>query len=211
VKLKGTISLLFPLLLIALTPESKAQTAAVQSSQPIAPFHSTDGKVRVYITDHPVTEGNAAWNGTGNGSAHSQVGDDPRVIEVEADILKVCPAYIVASNNPDRSDLVLIFRRKGGERTMMFAFGGLTGLALSAGMKVDGASLFQSDGDMIYAVKKNTVESTIKDVCKHIQIPVQTSTVSTVPATTTVATAQTQAPIQPQPDIPPTVKYDKKW
>jgi len=53
----------------------------------------------------------------------------------------------------------------------MFAFGGLTGLALAGTMKVDGASLFQADGDMIYATKQNTVEKAIKDTCAHIPAP----------------------------------------
>jgi hypothetical protein len=109
--------------------------------------------------------------GSAAGVSHTQAGDDPRTVEVEADIMKVCPTFIVASNNPDRADLVLVFRRRGGSRSSMFAFGGLTGLALAGTMKVDGASLFQADGDMIYATKQNTVEKAIKDTCAHIPAP----------------------------------------
>lgn len=148
------------------------------AADPAAPpplFHSTDGKIRVYVTDHPIFESNTVGKAEGNrhgGSAavasHTQAGDDPRTVEIQADIQKVCPANIVASNNPDRSDYVLVFRRQGGKRSSMFAFGGLTGLALSAAAKVDGASLFQNDGDMIYATKQNTVEKAIKDLCAHI-------------------------------------------
>jgi len=145
---------------------------------PPPPFHSTDGKVRLYVTDDPMFESNGVFRAGGNrngvvaaGASHTQAGDDPRTVEIEADILKVCPTYVLASNNPDRADLVLVFRRRGGARTSMFAFGGLTGLALSAGQKVDGASLFQPDGDMVYATKKNTVEKAIRDVCAHISPP----------------------------------------
>jgi hypothetical protein len=53
----------------------------------------------------------------------------------------------------------------------MFALGGLTGLALSAGAKVDGASLFENSGDMVFATKQNTVEKAIKDICEHIPAP----------------------------------------
>jgi len=141
-------------------------------------FHSTDGKVRVYITDHPIFESNGIARAGANGNGayyasakHAQSGDDPRVVEVEADILKVCPPYVVASNNQDRSDLVLVFRRRGGARSSMFAFGGLEGLALSGLMKVDGASLFENTGDMVYATKKGSVESAIRDVCEHIPAP----------------------------------------
>jgi hypothetical protein len=156
----------------------QAPPAPAPPTPPPPPFHSTDGKVRVYITDHPIFESNGLAKASGDrhgGSAaavsHTQAGDDPRVVEVEADIMKVCPAYIVASNNQDRSDYVLVFRRRGGARTSMFAFGGLTGLALAGGMKVDGASLFQTDGDMVYATKQNTVEKAIKDTCAHIPLP----------------------------------------
>ncbi|MGO8721076.1 MAG: hypothetical protein ACLQMO_17965 [Acidobacteriaceae bacterium] len=145
---------------------------------PPPPFHSTDGKVRIYVTDDPMFESNGMFRAGGDrhgavaaGASHTQAGDDPRTVEIEADILKVCPAYVLASNNPDRADLVLVFRRRGGARSTMFAFGGLTGLALSAGQKVDGASLFQPDGDMVYATKKNTVEKAIRDVCAHISPP----------------------------------------
>lgn len=145
------------------------------SAPPPPPFHSTDGKIRVFVTDHPIFEANTVGKAEGNrhgGSAavasHTQSGDDPRTVEIQADIQKVCPVNIVASNNSDRSDYVLVFRRRGGARSSMFAFGGLTGLALSAAAKVDGASLFQNDGDMIYATKQNTVEKAIKDICAHI-------------------------------------------
>jgi hypothetical protein len=137
-----------------------------------------DGKIRVYVTDHPIFESNGIGRAAGNrhgGSAaevsHTQAGDDPRTVEVQADIQKVCPANIIASNNPDRADYVLVFRRRGGERSSMFAFGGLAGLALSAGAKVNGASLFAPDGDMVYATKKSSVESAIKDICDHIAAP----------------------------------------
>jgi len=159
-------------------PGTTLPSTAAQTSPPL-PFHSTDGKVRIYITDHPIFEstgiGKAAANrhgGAAAGVSHTQSGDDPRTVEVQADIMKVCPAFIVASNNPDRADLVLVFRRRGGERSSFFAFGGLTGLALAAGAKVDGASLFQSDGDMIYATKQNSVEKAIKDVCAHVPAPI---------------------------------------
>jgi len=179
-------------------PVSSAAAAPVPTvppPPPPPPFHSTDGKVRMYVTDHPIFESNGIARASGDrhgasaaAASHTQSGDDPRIVEVEADIMKVCPAYIVASNNPDRSDLVLVFRRRGGERSSMFAFGGLTGLALSAGAKVDGASLFQADGDMLYATKQTTVEKSIKDVCAHIPPP------APVPAPPTSAPPTPPAP-----------------
>ena len=157
-------------------PAPDMTTPPAPPAPPAPPFHSTDGKVRLYVTDHPIFESNGIAKASGDrhgasaaAVSHTQAGDDPRTVEVEADILKVCPPFIIASNNPDRSDYVLIFRRRGGERSSFFAFGGLTGLALSAAAKVDGASLFQNDGDMVYATKENTVEKAIRDVCAHIQ------------------------------------------
>lgn len=163
---------------ISASQNSSPTVQAPAPQPPPPPFHSADGKVRVYVTDHPIFESNGIAKAAGDrhgasaaAVSHTQAGDDPRTVEIEADILKVCPIYIVASNNPDRSDLVLVFRRRGGSRSSMFAFGGLTGLALSGAMKVDGASLFQADGDMVYATKQSTVEKAIKDVCAHIAPP----------------------------------------
>ena len=177
-------------------PMAAAPSPAVSQTPP-PPFHSTDGKIRVYVTDHPIFESNEIGRASGDRHgasaaevSHTQAGDDPRTVEVQADILKVCPAFIMASNNPDRADYVLVFRRRGGSRSSMFAFGGLTGLALSAGMKVDGASLFQADGDMIYATKQTSVEKSIKDICDHIPALTATPKPAAVPA---------MAPIPPPP------------
>jgi hypothetical protein len=153
---------------------------------PVVYFHSTDGKSRLYVTDHPINEfisvGRASSSTYANanhlrsdssaaGVAHAQVGDDPRTVEIQADVQKVCPAYILVSNNPDRADYILVFRRQGGKRTSAFAFGGLAGLAIAAGAKVDGSSLFQPNGDMIYATKENSVEKAIRATCEHIPPP----------------------------------------
>jgi hypothetical protein len=66
----------------------------------------------------------------------------------------------------------LTLRRRGGQRSSMFAFGGLSGLALSAGMRVDGAALFNRDGDMVYAVKERTVQNAVEKLCPYVIIPV---------------------------------------
>jgi hypothetical protein len=192
------------------SPSPTAQAPAPDVPPP-PPFHSTDGKIRVYVTDHPYFESTGIAKASGDrhggsaaGVAHTQAGDDPRTVEVQADIIKVCPANIIASNNPQRADYILIFRRRGGSRSSMFAFGGLTGLAIGAGMKVDGASLFENNGDMVYATKQSTVEKSIKDICDHI--PAQPATPPPVPAPTPAVAPATAAsattPIPPPPASP---------
>ncbi len=173
----------------ASVPMPVAQPPAPQAIPAPPLFHSTDGKIRVYVTDHPMFESNEIARASGDrhgfsaaGVSHTQAGDDPRTVEIQADILKVCPAFVLASNNQDRADYVLVFRRRGGSRSSMFAFGGLTGLALSAGMKVDGGSLFKTDGDMIYATKENTVEKSIRDICDHIPAPATAPVQAVAPA-----------------------------
>jgi len=151
----------------AVTP-TPVQPAA--QAPPPPPFHSIDGKIRIYVTDHPIFESNKIASGF-SAVSHVQTGDDPRTVEIQADIQKVCPEYVITSNNPERADYILVFRRRGGERSSMYAFGGLTGLALSSAAKVNNASLFKVTGDMIYATKKNTVEGAINDICAHIPAP----------------------------------------
>lgn len=124
--------------------------------------------------------GTGSIDGSSSGSAHgsggsagaaygySQKGADPRTVEVQANIYKKCPSVVV-TNDPARADYVLLFRREGGKRSSMFAFGGLTGLALSANSKVDGASVFDTNGDMVFATRERTVEKAIKEVCGHLK------------------------------------------
>jgi len=162
-----------------------AATAVPPPPQPAAaappppPFHSTDGYVRMYVTDHPIDETIGMMQASANRHAAAadatskhEAGDDPRTVEIQADVQKDCSAYIRISSNPDRADYILVFRRQGGKRSTYFAMGGLTGLALSAASKVDGASLFENDGDMVYATKQTSVEKSIKDICVHIPPPV---------------------------------------
>jgi hypothetical protein len=181
-------------------PPPPAQQAVPQPPPP--PFHSTDGYVRMYVTDHPIDEtismlrassyssssGSMHASGSGmsaSGSEQSsssagaisnhQAGDDPRTVEIQADVQKLCSAYIKVSSTADRADVILVFRRQGGKRSGFFAMGGLTGLAISAASKVDGAALFENTGDMIYATKQTTVEKSIKDICIHIPPPAGTA------------------------------------
>jgi hypothetical protein len=166
---------------------------------PVGPpvyFHSDDGKMRIYVTDHPISEfisvGRASSSTYANANhlssnssaanvAHAQSGDDPRTVEIQADVQKLCPPYVIVSNNPDRADYILVFRREGGKRTTAFAFGGLAGLAIAAGAKVDGSSLFLLNGDMVFATKENTVQKAIKYTCEHIPPPVAAPAVTPTP------------------------------
>jgi hypothetical protein len=152
---------------------------------------STQSRARVYVTDDPIFEhtgitrgssagqasvtpdGSASASSAGSiaGFSHTQSGADPRTVEIQADIFQSCPNAIVTIN-PQAANYVLTLRRRGGQRSSMFAFGGLSGLALSAGMKVDGAALFNRDGDMVYAVKERTVQNAVEKLCPYVIIPV---------------------------------------
>lgn len=153
--------------------------AAPTASMPPPPFHSNDGYVRMYVTDHPIDETIGMMQASANrhyadaaGVTKHEAGDDPRTVEIQADVQKDCSAYIRISSAPERADYILVFRRQGGKRSSFFAMGGLTGLAISAASKVDGASLFENTGDMVYATKQTSVEKSIKDICIHIPPPV---------------------------------------
>lgn len=163
-------------------------TAPAQpSGPPEAPAKASDGKIRLFVTDEPKDEsiflaahrsgwqvsghgGNVSGSGGSAGAAYgySDKGPDPRTVELEADLYKSCPSLVV-TNDPARGDYVLLFRRQGGKRSQMFIFGGLTGLALSAHSKVDGASVFDKNGDMVYATRERTVGKAIREVCAHLK------------------------------------------
>jgi hypothetical protein len=145
-----------------------------------------DGKKRIFITDEQkdesiflATGGSASqfnanrYSASGTGASasgaygYSQKGADPRVVEVQADLYKSCPNVIV-TNDPTKADLMLLFRREGGKRSSMFILGGLPGLAISAHMRVDGASVFNKNGDMVYSTRERTVLNAVKAVCSHL-------------------------------------------
>lgn len=160
---------------------TKIEAAAVPSAPQAAagPFHSTDGKIRVYVTDHPLIEPNELDQDEAYGktapkpsvAAQAPPIDDAKTVEVQADLVRACPSNVVASDNPDKADFVLVFRRRDGETGSFFALGNLKSLALSAGAKVDGASLFQTDGDLVYSTKQLTFDKAIRDLCAHIPSP----------------------------------------
>ncbi len=172
--------------------------SAASPNAPIAKPPSADGKIRLYVTDRPITEvismiragseGNAhasgyAYGGTASysASAHeasyvggisndNRGGADPRTLEVSADILQDCHLpTLVITNNPAVADYVLDFRRQGGKRSTFFVFGGLTGLALSSTLKVDHAALYTASGDLVDATKARTVGGAVREVCAHFR------------------------------------------
>jgi hypothetical protein len=145
-----------------------------------------DNKVRLFITDDPLFESyafshssagfyaNAHGAGGGAHSAEFAANPngkaDPRTVELQADMQKSCPQFTVTSNMQN-ADYILWFRRNDQHRTKMLLLLGATGGLISAVQKVNGASLFAANGDMVYATRESTVGSTVKEICKHIPNP----------------------------------------
>jgi hypothetical protein len=98
------------------------------------------------------------------------------------------------------ADFTLLFRREGGKRSAMFAFGGLAGLALSAASKVDGASLFAANGDLVTATKQRTVENAIREICASI--PETVTHVASQPAPVQASGAEPMPAPIPEPVAP---------
>ena len=182
------------------TKATAAPTASAATA-PVAPAVSAGAqdKPRVFVTDEPLHEGNVMVHGRA-ASAHVESGPNARVVEIQADLVKVCP-HVTVTNRPDMADFTLLFRREGGKRSAMFAFGGLAGLALSASSKVDGASLFSANGDLVTATKQRTVENAIREICAAIPATVARDSATPVPAQDPVPVADTSAlptaPAQP--------------
>ena len=179
------------------------------------PLH--DNKVRLFITDDPLFETYAFSHSSAGfyantygagGAAHSadfaanpNGKADPRTVELQADMQKSCPQFTVTSKI-ENADYVLWFRRNDQHRTKMLLLLGATGGLISAVQKVNGASLFGANGDMVYATREKTVGSTVKDVCKHVPNPTQalvtsqriTDNAPPVPADSTPAPTTSSAP-----------------
>jgi hypothetical protein len=173
---KQCLSLLMVLSVLALSSFAQDTTAAptdlaapaVATSPAPTPADPAVGqdKPRIYVTDEPQHESNGVVKGNA-GATHEEHGPNARVIEIQAHLTKLCPKVTV-TNRSDTADFTLLFRREGGKRSTMFAFGGLAGLALSAASKVDGASLFTASGDLVTATKQRTVENAIREICASI-------------------------------------------
>ncbi len=180
--------------------------ATTVATAPVAPAVNAGAqdKPRVFVTDEPLHEGNVMVHGRA-ASAHVESGPNARVVEIQADLVKVCP-HVTVTNRPDMADFTLLFRREGGKRSAMFAFGGLAGLALSASSKVDGASLFSANGDLVTATKQRTVENAIREICASIPPTVAHDSAPPVPAQAPAPVADTAAlpvaPTQPAPAQP---------
>lgn len=189
-----TATLAVPIKVATTLPEPSSPSAA--TAPPVAA--ANDGKLRVYVSDSPITEvismiqggsyGTAHASGYANGgsasySASAQQGShvggitndqrggaDPRTLEVSGDIGTECHvSNLVVTSNPDAADYILDFRRRGGTRSTWFAFGGLSGLAMSAAVKVDHAGLYKPNGDLIVAAKARTVGGAVKEICPYIR------------------------------------------
>ncbi len=190
--------------------DAPAMQAADQASAPQAapsgpaPAGATPAaaqdKPRIFVTDEPLHEGDVVVRGRA-AAGHVESGPNARVVEIQADLVKVCP-HVTVTNRQDMADFTLLFRRQGGKRSAMFAFGGLAGLALSATSKVDGASLFAANGDLVMATRQRTVENAIREICTSIPMTIEHVAQQPVPAPNSDASQPTAAQ-QPEPAAPP--------
>jgi hypothetical protein len=180
-----------------------------------------DGKIRLYVTDRPITEvisliqggsygtANASGYAQGNRAGYSasaqqgsyvggstkdnRGGADPRTLEVSSDILEKCHVpNLVVTNEPDMADYIMDFRRQGGTRSEFFALGGLTGLAISSNIKVDHAALYAVNGDLLFASKARTVGGAVNDACAHFAMKTANSPMPSAVASPVVTMAKFQ-------------------
>ena len=142
--------------------------ATSSQNEPDVPGHrSTDGKLRIFVTDAPLFQ--STLSATGEAAAHSKPsGPAPTIVEAQADFLKVCPEYIVASRDQDRADYVLVLARKGNST---FALRNMAALEFWEGTRLDNVSLLKNNGDIVFTTGQNRVEAAIKEVCARIPPP----------------------------------------
>jgi hypothetical protein len=172
-------------------------TSLAPQSAPVSAPPANDGKLRVYVSDRPISEvismiqggsyGDAHASGYTNGTQASysasgyqashvsgisndqRGGADPRTLEVSGDLSAECHvSNLVVTSNPEAAEYILDFRRRGGTRSTWFVFGGLSGLAMSAAVKVDHAGLYKPNGDLVIAAKARTVGGAVKEICPYL-------------------------------------------
>ena len=204
-------ALFFLVVLFVSVPYLFAEEAPAPQTAPSTPATAgavpadAQDKPRIFITDEPPHGRNAATHGKA-ASGQVERGPSARVVEIQADLVKVCP-HITVTNRQDLADFTLLFRRQGGKRTAMLVFGGLPGLALSAAAKVDGASLFAANGDLVAATKQRTVENAVREICTAIPMTVAHEAQQPAPIEgSEQAMALIAPPLPPDDMIPPTPK-----
>lgn len=198
--MKQCLSILLACCILAPFSFAGDTTASPTPAAPVATpavAVAAQDKPRVFVTDEPINQSDTIARGNGS-VGHSESGANPVVVQIQADLIKLCPKVTV-TNRPETADFTLLFRRQNGKRSAMFAFGGLAGLAISATFKVDGASLFSAKGDLIMATKARTAENAIRDVCAAIPTTVAHDAAPPVPAQ--AADSEPPAPA-PEPALP---------
>jgi hypothetical protein len=128
--------------------------------------------VRIFVLDHSVSPSKSHYSiGTPFTAVPTDVKQPEvtqRVIEAQADILKVCPDYVVASNNQDKADYILVLGGNESERDAKVGFGGLPDVEFWDGTRVRGVSIFRMNGDMVFASRQNRIQRAIREICTRI-------------------------------------------
>jgi hypothetical protein len=123
-----------------------------------APYHSTDGKIRLlYIDPAAVVTDDALAN---RSSLGPQPRDYPRSAEIEKIIAKVCPAFVLYTSDPHRYDFAI-----GIVNPRPRALISLPGPPITDGVEL------RNEKGMAYGTLQRNVEKAMKDLCGQLPRP----------------------------------------
>ena len=136
-------------------PSTQARESAVQAP-------TTDGKIRIYVSDSQSWEMVGGWGAAGHqnsdgsgsfaGSGHTSGGARPQTAEIIKTFNQRCPEYVV-TNNRDRANFAVILDHEGGK-----------GLVRRRNKIV----VFNRDGDSIFSDSTRELGNSVKDACAAI-------------------------------------------
>jgi len=143
--------------LLGLTCVVAALPVVAQQDKPSAPTPQTtssDGKIRVYVTDSQSWQVTGAWGASrGTGAGHESGGARPQTAEIIKTFGERCPE-ITVTNNKDKANYAVILDHEGGKG------------ALGRRNKV---VVFNRDGDALFSASTRSLGNAVKDACAAIK------------------------------------------
>jgi hypothetical protein len=125
-----------------------------KSAAPTPQVASSDGKIRVYVTDSQSWQVTGAWGASGGtGAGHESGGARPQTAEIIKTFNERCPELTVTSNK-DKANYAVILDHEGGKGVLAHR---------------NKIAVFSRDGDAIFSDSTRSLGNAVKDACAAIK------------------------------------------